>query len=664
MRFWTRPLLVSLLGASTVAAAAVPARLSPRPLDSDRPFLAATARSGERWINLKDSFAIADPSADPRRAQPSQSLALAAGDFDEDGVPDLVAAYGSAAGGELALYRGNIEARWPRPGLPAALPFWPADTVIPAPAAADLLAVGDMDADGHTDILLASRGGDRVHVLPGDGQGRFEQPRALAVPGGITTIVVGEIGRPDGLPDLALGIDSPSGAAVLVYASPRGVLAATPVTVALPDPPTAIAIGLFGEEPSLGLAVAGGRQLTLIGRLGQRALSKSAPASSVQPSGPKVDARTLDQRIVALAAGAFASDVRGRDAIALLGEDGSVALFVPDREIGAVAIRPLARLAGFDGRSRVSLVAGALDTRGVSTLMALDPGARRVFSVAVPRDEAAEPNGTALAFDLTGDPAAMLPMQLNGDGMTDLVFLGRDRRAPIVAPSSATIFVVNHDVDFDDWQPGDGICESEPASGKCGLRGAIREANAWPGADEIHFDLGTGTPTLKPESPLPWITEALTIDGGTGGATRVEISGGNAGTGSLGLVLRGGSSVLHSLVLNAWGWTAVQLWGDGNRVENCFIGTGPAGDGAGNGNGGGGSTSSEATRRSAGRWKRRGTSCRAMRSSAYRSTTRAATTPCRATASGSMCPVRRRYPTRSTAIPPGTFAIPRSTVRA
>src|SRR3989442_7139836 len=43
----------------------------------------------------------------------AQPLALAAGDFDEDGLPDLVSGYRSAGDGLLTLPRGNIAAIYP-----------------------------------------------------------------------------------------------------------------------------------------------------------------------------------------------------------------------------------------------------------------------------------------------------------------------------------------------------------------------------------------------------------------------------------------------------------------------------------------------------------------------------------------------------------------------
>jgi parallel beta-helix repeat protein len=49
----------------------------------------------------------------------------------------------------------------------------------------------------------------------------------------------------------------------------------------------------------------------------------------------------------------------------------------------------------------------------------------------------------------------------------------------------------------------------------CSLRGAINLANTHPGADEIHFSIGTGPKTIAVASSLPKITEALIIDGET-----------------------------------------------------------------------------------------------------------------------------------------------------
>src|SRR5262245_61972225 len=77
----------------------------------------------------------------------------------------------------------------------------------------------------------------------------------------------------------------------------------------------------------------------------------------------------------------------------------------------------------------------------------------------------------------------------------------------LVTRATADTFVVDNTVD-----PGDGNC-GVPG---CTLREAIDAANANPGPDIINFNISdTGVQTISPTSPLPTITEAVTIDGYT-----------------------------------------------------------------------------------------------------------------------------------------------------
>src|SRR5215213_10067459 len=51
-------------------------------------------------------------------------------------------------------------------------------------------------------------------------------------------------------------------------------------------------------------------------------------------------------------------------------------------------------------------------------------------------------------------------------------------------------------------------------SGAGSLRQAIEQANSASGADTIRFSIaGSGVQTISPNSPLPFITDPLTIDG-------------------------------------------------------------------------------------------------------------------------------------------------------
>ncbi|MGH2401011.1 MAG: hypothetical protein ACRDF6_14340, partial [bacterium] len=119
------------------------------------------------------------------------------------------------------------------------------------------------------------------------------------------------------------------------------------------------------------------------------------------------------------------------------------------------------------------------------------------------------------------------------------------------------------------------------------LRGAITNANANPGADQIQFALGTGTPVINVGSTglggLPGITEAVTIIGNSGGATRIQLNGLAAGTVD-GLRILGGATnvTIRSLVISSFGGDGFEILasaGQGTIIRNCYIGTNATGAG-------------------------------------------------------------------------------------
>jgi CSLREA domain-containing protein len=103
------------------------------------------------------------------------------------------------------------------------------------------------------------------------------------------------------------------------------------------------------------------------------------------------------------------------------------------------------------------------------------------------------------------------------------------------SPAYAKTFTVNTKADSADQKPGDGKCftgQSFALIGpECTLRAAMVEANKFPGADTIGFNIGlfgTGLQTIEVgktgNGALPTITKAVTIDGYTeGGATKNTI---------------------------------------------------------------------------------------------------------------------------------------------
>jgi hypothetical protein len=129
------------------------------------------------------------------------------------------------------------------------------------------------------------------------------------------------------------------------------------------------------------------------------------------------------------------------------------------------------------------------------------------------------------------------------------------------------------------------------------LRQAILGANGNAGPDIINFNIsGTGVHTITPATPLPTITDTVTIDGYTQPGTSlntlavgdnavilIELDGSGASAGASGLVITAGSSTVRGLVINrfdtgGFGSSGITLQtGGGNTITGNFIGTDPAG---------------------------------------------------------------------------------------
>ena len=110
----------------------------------------------------------------------------------------------------------------------------------------------------------------------------------------------------------------------------------------------------------------------------------------------------------------------------------------------------------------------------------------------------------------------------------------------------AATFVVNSAADFDDANPGDGICETGPGNGVCTLRAAIEEAESLPGPDTIKFDASLPSPTtfLLSKGHLE-ITSDLTIIGR--GSASTIIDGDGSATGDRVLLTEGTSAFAVSI---------------------------------------------------------------------------------------------------------------------
>jgi parallel beta-helix repeat protein len=168
---------------------------------------------------------------------------------------------------------------------------------------------------------------------------------------------------------------------------------------------------------------------------------------------------------------------------------------------------------------------------------------------------------------------------------------------PAAAPVHAdTTFVVNRTGDASDLNLANDSCDTSTNAGsQCTLRAAIQEANDTPGTDTINFNISTASKVIRPNSPLPSVTDRVFINGytqpgaaentqaiWTNAVLRIVLDGINAGQDASGLVLESAGSVVRGLVIQNWDDSGVRIVGPGdsmaaNVIAGCYIGTNAAG---------------------------------------------------------------------------------------
>ncbi len=528
-----------------------------------------------------------------------EPLALAAGDFDEDGVPDVISGY-AGADGSVTLQRGNVDALFPNSpaaqqrraqGQFTAAPLLAAARVFTLPEAPELLAAGDFNADGHLDIVAAARDSQALQFLPGDGRGGFGAAQTIALPGRMTVLTSGEINQADGLADVVVGIAGAQGPQALIFEGPDGALKAQPESFALPSAAVALALGKLDDDPFYDLAVAAGNEVVLIKGRDRRLSLDAARQAEVEPASRSQ--RSFPFMIAALALGEFSPAHRLE--LMLLSEQGTLHLLSaagPESSNQTTAKRAqpafrswraeeiFSRARSLAAHTHPQLLAARLAGHAGDDLLIVAGGKQRLQVISnalttqghASQTDAATLFFSATAVEIEATPIAVLPLQLNGDALSDLVMLSSGQSTPTIALSApAAIFTVTNTND----------------SGAGSLRDAITQANATAGADTINFASGSGLQTINLFSALPALNETVTIDGttqlGFAGAPLIELRGTSAGFNTNGLVINVANCLIKGLVINGFAKSGVFISGagaSGNMVQGCYIGTNAAGTAA------------------------------------------------------------------------------------
>jgi len=294
---------------------------------------------------------FANPVRSPTGGDP---VAIAVGDLDGDGLPDVaVADAAPAADGSHAV---DVQFRVAgTPGAFSAPVALPLGTLTPRE-----LALADLDADGRLDIAVAAAGSNDVQVLFQQAPGTFAAPVGFPVGGGPTAVAGAALAGTGGT-DLVV-VTASGGLSVLVHGPTPGTFLPA-VSYAAGTSPVAVQVADLNGDLLPDVVVAG-YDGTLL-------LFLQAPAGEGALLPPVVH-DTLDYGSCSIAIGDIDGDGRPDVVVANAGPPGypgSVSVFVQDHGAPGQLGTPV-RYPGYWGPLSVAL--GDLDGDGLLDMAVAD----------------------------------------------------------------------------------------------------------------------------------------------------------------------------------------------------------------------------------------------------------------------------------------------------
>jgi hypothetical protein len=194
----------------------------------------------------------------------------ASGDFNGDGIPDVVFVGGTSAN-TISVYLGNANGTLSAP------------TTYAVGSNSSTVVVGDFNQDGKLDIAVTNGGSNTVSVLLGNGNGTFQTQVTYATGTAPSGIVAGDFNN-DGILDLAVANNS-SGTVSLLLGTGSGTFG-TQTTFAVGTSPAQMAAADLIGNGNLDLAVANAGSNTISVLIGNGAGSFAAQATYTASSGP------------------------------------------------------------------------------------------------------------------------------------------------------------------------------------------------------------------------------------------------------------------------------------------------------------------------------------------------------------------------------------------
>jgi hypothetical protein len=432
----------------------------------------------------------------------TQPWAVAAGDFNGDGKPDL--AVTNESGNSVTILQGNGDGT-----------FTAAASTLPTGNEPISIVAADFNGDGKTDLAVANANSSSVTILLGNGDGSFTPSQLSPQTGSFPrSIVVGDFNG-DGKPDLAVANESSNSVTVL-QGNGDGTFTATASNSPTGSYPESIAVGDFNGDGIQDLAVANNSSSTVSILLGNGDGTFSAGVTQSTGYSP-----------LAVVVGDFNRD--GIQDLAVSNNNGTLTILLGkgDGTFTATASSPST---GYS--YSMSVAVADLNGDGIQDLAVTNYYSNSVTTLLGKGDG----TFTTGASPSTGSyPATVVAGDFNGDGAPDLA---------VVNSSSNTVTILTSQLTRTSKATATGISPigSGPHAVDASYAGDSSYKSSVSATTALTAQRGTATVAATPSSSSSTTTQALTVTVTVGGGAgnpapsgSVTLTSGTYSSGAVGL---------------------------------------------------------------------------------------------------------------------------------